>query len=68
MIMEEIKERAIGKKTDEMLIQLCRQGDKAALDGIMEKYKPLVIKRPGPCFLSAVKRKRFDSGRDDRTF
>lgn len=57
MIMEEIQRKGYREKTDEMLIQLCRQGDKAALDGIMEKYKPLVIKRPGPCFLSAVKRK-----------
>ena len=57
MIMEEIQRKGYREKTDEMLIQLCRQGDKAALDGIMEKYKPLVIKRPDPCFLSAVKRK-----------
>ena len=49
--MEEIQRKGYREKTDEMLIQLCRQGDKAALDGIMEKYKPLVIKKARSMFL-----------------
>ena len=49
--MEDIRRNSYREKTDEMLIQLCRQGDKAALDGIMEKYKPLVIKKARSMFL-----------------
>lgn len=49
--MEDIRRKSYREKTDEMLIRLCRQGDKAALDGIMEKYKPLVIKKARSMFL-----------------
>lgn len=36
---------------DEMLISRCRQGDRTALERIMEKYKPLVIKKARSMFL-----------------
>lgn len=38
-------------KTDEMLILQCRQGDQEALEVIMNKYKPLVIKKARSMFL-----------------
>ena len=38
-------------KSDEKLIQQCRLGDQAALDNIMNKYKPLVIKKSRSMFL-----------------
>lgn len=38
-------------QSDEMLIKQCRQGDQAALDYIMNKYKPLVIKKARSMFL-----------------
>ena len=37
--------------SDEMLIHQCRLGDQAALDTIMNKYKPLVIKKARSMFL-----------------
>ena len=37
--------------SDEMLIHQCRLGDQAALDTIMNKYKPLVIKKARSLFL-----------------
>ena len=37
--------------SDEMLIKQCRLGDQAALDYIMNKYKPLVIKKARTMFL-----------------
>ena len=37
--------------SDEMLIHQCRLGDQAALDNIMNKYKPLVIKNSRSMFL-----------------
>ena len=40
-----------GREKDEILICRCRQGDRAALDRIMEKYKPLVIKKARSMFL-----------------
>lgn len=39
------------KNSDEMLIKQCRLGDQAALDYIMNKYKPLVIKKARTMFL-----------------
>lgn len=39
------------REKDEILICRCRQGDRAALDRIMEKYKPLVIKKARSMFL-----------------
>ncbi|MEE1243917.1 sigma-70 family RNA polymerase sigma factor [Frisingicoccus sp.] len=38
-------------QADELLVLQCRQGDRAALDVIMEKYKPLVIKKARSMFL-----------------
>lgn len=38
-------------KTDEALVTLCHQGDKTALDIIMDKYKPLVIKKARSMFI-----------------
>ena len=37
--------------SDEKLIHQCRLGDQAALDNIMNKYKPLVIKKSRSMFL-----------------
>ena len=37
--------------SDEMLIHQCRLGDQAALDTVMNKYKPLVIKKARSMFL-----------------
>ena len=37
--------------SDEKLIEQCRLGDPAALDHIMNKYKPLVIKKSRSMFL-----------------
>lgn len=37
--------------SDEILIEKCRQGDQAALNTIMNKYKPLVIKKARSLFL-----------------
>lgn len=39
------------REKDEVLILRWRQGDRAALDCIMEKYKPLVIKKARSMFL-----------------
>lgn len=39
------------REKDEVLISRCRQGDRAALECIMEKYKPLVIKKARSMFL-----------------
>ena len=39
------------REKDEVLICRCRQGDRAALERIMEKYKPLVIKKARSMFL-----------------
>ncbi|MEI3265668.1 MAG: hypothetical protein V8R85_00180 [Frisingicoccus sp.] len=38
------------REKDEVLIDRCRRGDRAALENIMKKYKPLVIKRHVLCF------------------
>lgn len=37
--------------SDEILIEKCRQGDQTALNTIMNKYKPLVIKKARSLFL-----------------
>ena len=37
--------------SDEKLIEQCRLGDQAALDTVMNKYKPLVIKKARSMFL-----------------
>ena len=39
------------REKDEVLISRCRQGDRTALECIMEKYKPLVIKKARSMFL-----------------
>lgn len=39
------------REKDEVLIRRCRQGDRTALECIMEKYKPLVIKKARSMFL-----------------
>lgn len=39
------------REKDEVLISRCRQGDRTALERIMEKYKPLVIKKARSMFL-----------------
>ena len=39
------------REKDEVLISRCRQGDRSALECIMEKYKPLVIKKARSMFL-----------------
>lgn len=39
------------REKDEILICRCRRGDRAALEHIMEKYKPLVIKKARSMFL-----------------
>ena len=39
------------REKDEVLISRCRQGDRTALECIMEKYKPLVIKKGRSMFL-----------------
>ena len=39
------------REKDEVLIDRCRQGDRAALESIMEKYKPLVIRKARSMFL-----------------
>lgn len=39
------------REKDEILICRCRRGDRAALERIMEKYKPLVIKKARSMFL-----------------
>lgn len=39
------------REKDEVLISRCRQGDQTALECIMEKYKPLVIKKARSMFL-----------------
>ena len=49
--MSDIPKKNYSEKTDEMLVGLCRQGDKEALDRIMEKYKPLVIKKARSMFI-----------------
>ncbi|MDD3221699.1 MAG: sigma-70 family RNA polymerase sigma factor [Clostridia bacterium] len=49
--MADVQKNNYWDKTDERLVQICRQGDKAALDGIMEKYKPLVIKKARSMFI-----------------
>ena len=41
----------LSEKTDEALIDLCHEGDKEALDCILERYKPLVIKKARSMFL-----------------
>ena len=38
-------------KSDESLICQYRRGDRAALDILMEKYKPMVIKKARTMFL-----------------
>ena len=46
-----------GTMTDEQLISEMRGGDTEVMDYIMDKYKPMVRKKPAPCICSGARQK-----------